>query len=413
MNRGKLIGPFTQLLTMDNMPLKGPLTDDKLEIKEHAGIITDGDQILETGEFDRLTKIAEKNNYEVEELKANLVAMPGFVDPHTHICWAGSRAADYSKRIQGKTYTEIAASGGGIWDTVTHTRRSSLDELTELMLERVQRHITDGVTTIEVKSGYGLTVEDELKMLQAIQKSDQQSAADLIPTCLAAHICPKDFKGSSSAYLKMVVKDLLPRVYEKGLAKRVDIYIDDDAFTPGEAKEYLRAAKEMGFEITVHADQFTVGGSKVAIEVGAISADHLEASGEPELQLFSENKVIPVALPGSSIGLGAPFAPARKLLDTGAGLAIGSDWNPGSAPMGDLLVQACILGIYEKLTMAETLAAITYRAAAALGLKDRGIIEQGNIADLIAFNVSDYRDIIYNQGKIKPVKIWKKSIMVK
>lgn len=409
----KLIGPFAQLLTMDNMPLKGPLADDKLEIIAHAGIITDGDHIQETGDFDRLTKIAEHNNYNIEELQSPLVAVPGFIDPHTHICWAGNRAADYSKRLQGKTYTEIATSGGGIWDTVTHTRQSSLVDLTKQMLERIQRHLSDGVTTVEVKSGYGLTVEDELKMLQSIQLAGQQSVADLIPTCLAAHICPKDFKGTSSEYLKKMVRDLLPKVYEKGLAKRVDIYIDDHAFAPGEAKEYLKAAQDMGFQITVHADQFSVGGSKVAIEAGAVSADHLEASGEQELQLFAGSHVIPVALPGSSIGLGVPFAPARKLLDAGAGLAIGSDWNPGSAPMGDLLVQACILGIYEKLTMAETFAAITYRAAATLGLKDGGIIKQGNIADIIAFNVSDYKDIIYNQGKIKPVKIWKRGIKLK
>ena len=413
MKPGKLIGPFIQLLTMDNMPLKGPLADDKLEITEHAGVITNGDHIQEVGDFGVLSKIAERNNYKVEALQFPLVAVPGFVDPHTHICWAGNRAADYGKRLQGKTYTEIAASGGGIWDTVTHTRQSSLHDLTKLTIERVQRHLSDGVTTIEVKSGYGLTVEDELKMLRAIQHADKMSAADLIPTCLAAHICPKDFKGTSSEYLKMMVKHLLPKVHEKGLANRVDIYIDDHAFEPGEAKEYLKAALEMGFEITVHADQFSVGGSKVAIEAGAVSADHLEASGEKELQVFAENNVIPVALPGSSIGLGVPFAPARKLLDAGASLAIGSDWNPGSAPMGDLLVQACILGMYGKLTMAETLAAITYRAAAALSLRDRGIIKPGNIGDLIAFNVSDYKDIIYNQGKIKPEKIWKRGTMVK
>ena len=230
MKQGKLIGPFTQLLTMDKMPLKGPLADDNLEIIEHAGIITVGDYIMETGDFNMLTKIAEQNNYKKEELHSPFIAVPGFIDPHTHICWAGNRADDYSKRLQGKTYTEIAESGGGIWDTVTHTRQSFIIDLSKQLMERVQRHLLDGVTTIEVKSGYGLTVEDELKMLQAIKNADQMSVADLIPTCLAAHICPKDFEGTPSGYLKMIAKDLLPKVNENGLANRVDIYIDKNAF---------------------------------------------------------------------------------------------------------------------------------------------------------------------------------------
>lgn len=409
----KLIGPFIQLLTMDKMDVKGPLLDDNLEIIEKAGIITDGDYIQETGDFEMLAEIAEKNNYKIEELHEPLVALPGFIDPHTHICWAGNRADDYSRRLQGKTYSEIAASGGGIWSTVKHTREAFINDLTKQLVVRAERHLYDGITTIEVKSGYGLTVEDEIKMLQAIKNADRRSVSELIPTCLAAHICPKDFNGSAKEYLEMVVRELLPKVYEKGLANRVDIYIDENAFTPHEAKDYLKEVQAMGFEITVHADQFSTGGSQVAVEADAVSADHLEKSGNQEFKLFAENNIIPVALPGSSIGLGISFTPARKLLDAGASLAIGSDWNPGSAPMGDLLLQACILGMYEKLTIAETLAAITFRAAAALDLKDRGIIKQGNVADFIAFNFSDYKEIIYNQGKVKPLKIWKNSIMVK
>ncbi len=413
MNTKKLTGPFTQLLPMDNMPLKGPLADEQLEIQENAGIITEGETISEIGDFDTLRKLAEKNNFVVEELSSPLVAVPGFIDPHTHICWAGSRAADYSKRLQGMTYSEIAASGGGIWDTVKHTRDARLSDLTGELIRRAARHLTEGVTTIEVKSGYGLREADELKMLQAIRYADQQLAADLIPTCLAAHICPKDFEGTSSEYLQATVKDLLPKIMEAGLARRVDIYIDEHAFSPAEAKSYLMAAKDLGFEITVHADQFGGGGSRVAVDLEAVSADHLEASDDQELQLLADSHVMPVALPGSSLGLGAGFAPARKLLDAGAGLAIGSDWNPGSAPMGDLLLQACVLGIYEKLTVAETFAAITYRAAAALGLKDRGILRPGAMADFIAFDVSDCREIIYNQGKIKPFQIWKKGKSLK
>ena len=405
----KLIGPFAQLLTMDNLPLRGPLADAGLEIIRNAGIVTEGENIVETGDFESLTQTSSKGNYEVERMPENLVALPGFIDAHTHICWAGSRAEDYSKRLQGKTYSEIAASGGGIWDTVIKTRKASLEELTDQLVTRAARHLSDGVTTIEVKSGYGLTVKDEIKMLRAIKRVNQHAVADLIPTCLAAHIRPKDYSGTNSEYLKMIRDELLPRVAEENLSRRVDIYTDEHAFSIKESEGYLNEAKSMGFDITVHADQFTGGGTRMAVRVGAVSADHLEVSGEKDIKTLAGSNVIPVTLPGSSLGLGAPFAPARKLLDGGCSLVIASDWNPGSAPMGDLLIQACILGMYEKLTLAETLAALTFRAAAALNLKEWGIIKPGYKADIIAFNLADYKEIIYNQGKVKPVKIWKNA----
>jgi len=175
---------------------------------------------------------------------------------------------------------------------------------------------------------------------------------------------------------------------------------------------YLKAAHQLGFDITIHADQFRVGGSAIACEIGALSADHLEFSGDKEIELLAKSSVIPVALPASSLGLGNKFIPARKLLDKGASLAIGSDWNPGSAPMGDLLLSAAILGMYEKLNTAETFAAITFRAAKALGLSDRGILKPGYKADFIAFELNDYKEILYNQGRIKPALIWKNGILV-
>ncbi len=409
----KLVGPFKQLLTMKNIPIKGSVSDDDLEIIENAGILIKSDYIEEVGKFEDLVNKAENEDYQIEELSIDLIAIPGFIDPHTHICWAGSRARDYSLRLSGKSYIEIAKAGGGIWDTVTKTRNAFINDLTKITVKHAERMILDGITTIEVKSGYGLTVEDEIKMLQAIKNADRRVVADLIPTCLAAHICPKDFDGTPKEYLNKIADELLSKVINKGLANRVDIFIEESAFNSKDALEYLLKAQHMGFEIAVHADQFTTGGSKVAIEADAVSADHLEASTDEEIKMLAESYTIPVALPGASLGLGEPFTPARKLLDAGASLAIGSDWNPGSAPMGDLLVQAAILGVFEKLTCAETLAGITVRAAAALNLKDRGIIANGYQADIIAFNFNDYREILYNQGKIKPLKVWKKGIKVK
>lgn len=403
----KLIGPITQLLTLDKLPLKGALKDEQLEVISEAGILIEGEKILQVGNWERLKK--EFPGAEVIILEGEYVALPGLVDCHTHICFGGSRAKDFAMRNAGKSYLEIAESGGGIWDTVTQTRKLSLEELAERTVKNANRHLSEGVTTIEVKSGYGLSVDEELKMLRSIQLANQTTSADLIPTCLAAHMKPKDFEGSNSEYLKMIADELFPIINKENLTNRIDAFVEKSAFSPGEINPYFQKAKEMGFDLTVHADQFTTGGSEVAIKLGALSADHLEASGEKEINELAQSKTIAVALPGASIGLGCEFSPARKLLDQGGSLAIASDWNPGSAPMGDLLAQASILATFEKLSTAEVFAGITFRAAAALGLNDRGKIAPGYLADFILFPTSDYREILYQQGKLKPEMVWKRG----
>ncbi|MDP2043204.1 MAG: imidazolonepropionase [Algoriphagus sp.] len=401
----KLIGPITQVLTMERLPLKGALKDEQLEILENAGILIEGEKILEVGSWQRLKK--EFPQAELFELEGNFVAMPGLIDCHTHSCFGGSRAGDFAMRNAGKTYLEIAQAGGGIWDTVTQTRKLRLEELAEKTVINSNRHLSDGVTTIEVKSGYGLSVEEELKMLRAIQLANQSTPTDLISTCLAAHMKPRDYEGTNSEYLQHLSSELFPILKTEKLTKRIDAFVEKSAFSPEEIGPYFKKAKEMGFDITVHADQFTTGGSKVAVEFGALSADHLEASTASEIALLATSNTISVALPGASIGLGCAFTPARKILDQGGALAIASDWNPGSAPMGDLLAQASILATFEKLNTAEVLSGITFRAAAALRLSDRGRISSGKLADFILFPTSDYREILYNQGKMKPKMVWK------
>jgi imidazolonepropionase len=408
MTKNKLIGPFVQLLTMDKLPLKGGLKDSQLEIIPNGGVVVCDGQIVRTGNFDQLYS-AYSGRLTVDHIEGAMVGMPGMIDSHTHICWAGSRANDYSQRLAGKSYPEITQSGGGIGDTVSKTRAATSDELEAVLAERATTHLKNGVTTIEVKSGYCLNTIGEVKLLEVIRKANQKLAVDLIPTCLAAHIKPSDFQGSPSDYLARVVIELLPEIKHRGLSKRIDIFIDKGAFTSEEARVYLKQAKQMGFELVIHGEQFTAGGVAVACELGAASVDHLEAIKDQEIQLLAASNVIPVALPGASLGLGCQFAPARKLLDAGCSLAIGSDWNPGSAPMGDLLLQTAILGIFEKMTSTESLAGITIRAAMALGLNDRGIVKKGLLADIIGFPVSDFREILYHQGSIKPSMAWKRG----
>jgi imidazolonepropionase len=403
----KLIGPFTQVLPLAGLPLKGAITDDQLQIIPNGGVLVEGGLVVEVGDFEELRKA--NGEAEIEEIIGHQVLLPGFVDCHTHLCFAGNRSKDYALRIAGKSYLEIARAGGGIWDSVIQTRQASKEELVGLLLQRINRHSKNGVTTIEIKSGYGLKVEEELKQLCAIKLAAANCTVDLITTCLAAHILPKGFLGTASEQLEHIVNDLLPVVKKEDLASRVDIFIEENAFNTTDATDYLRVAKQMGFDVTVHADQFTTGGSEVAVNIGALSADHLEASGEKEIKLLAASNTVAVALPGASLGLGMDFAPARKLLSAGACLAIASDWNPGSAPMGDLLMQAAVLSAYEKLTTAEVFAGLTFRAAKALNLLDRGSLEKDKLADFQAYPCKDYREILYYQGKLKPERVWKLS----
>lgn len=403
----KLIGPFSQLLPMAGLSLRGAIKDCQMPVLKDAGLAIAHGKIHQIDSYNTLLAEARENKWDMHLIEGDHTALPGFVDSHTHICFHGSRAADYSLRNSGKTYLEIAKSGGGIWNTVSHTREATEDTLAAGIVRRAQRHLYSGVTTMEVKSGYGLSVDEELKILRAIKSADAQLSAHLVPTCLAAHIVPRDFDSGAAGYLKEMSEHLLPRIKKEGLCNRVDAFVEEGAFTPEDIGPYFIEAKRLGFDLTVHADQFTSGGSAVAVKFGALSADHLEASTRTDVERLAKSNVVATALPGATLGLGCAFTPARALLDAGAALSIASDWNPGSAPMGQLLTQAAILGVFEKLSNAEVLAAITFRAAAALNLQDRGRLEVGKLADFAVFPVADYREILYQQGSLQPVSVWK------
>ncbi|MEM8584945.1 MAG: imidazolonepropionase, partial [Bacteroidota bacterium] len=343
-----LIGPVAQLLPLTHLPDRGPIGDDQLRIIYNGALLVRGNTIVAVDTYDQLDQTLGQFRQPNEEIKrwepeSASTLIPGFIDCHTHICFAGSRAKDFALRNAGSSYLEIARAGGGIQDSVRSTRLAKETELAELTFSRAMQALRSGVTTMEVKSGYGLDLPNELKQLRAIHTANRPDGPDLIPTCLAAHVVPKDFEGSPAAYLDMLVDFVLPQVvnylqneflssstegvaYSKQLRSRCDIFIEQEAFTPELAKAYLLRAKAMGFDLTVHADQFHPGGSQVAVEVGALSADHLEASGSREIELLAKSNTVAVALPGASLGLGVGFTPARKLLDAGAILAIASDW---------------------------------------------------------------------------------------
>lgn len=403
-NKKYLIGPFVQIVTFEDAPIKGALSDSDIQVLT-GWIAIDEGQILEIGSRDDL--ISKYSIEEVKTLEGDHIAMPGYVDCHTHICFAGTRANDFAMRNAGLSYLDIAKAGGGIWDSVTQTRKATLNELTAGVKLRADKLFKRGVTTIEVKSGYGLSVEEEIKMLKAIKSAGKKTKSELIPTCLAAHIKPKDYLGTHAQYLASMATELFPELKSQNLCNRIDAFIEEEAFSEEVVQSYFEAAKFMGFDLTVHADQFHPGGSAVAVKHQALSADHLEASGPQEIEMLAKSDVIAVALPGASVGIGCAFTPARKILDAGGALAIASDWNPGSAPMGNLITQASIIGTFQKLTNAEVLAGVTFRAAAALNLHDRGRIVKGFKADIAIYKTNHFNEILYQQGELNPVLVVK------
>ena len=399
----ELVGPFSQIITMSNLPERGALIDSSLEIIEDGGLVIEKGKIIEVGDFSLLSK----NNLDVIEINFPCVLLPGFIDSHTHVCHYGNRSDEYAKRNSGISYQQILEEGGGIHNTMNSTSNSTDEQLMGDTLKRLKRHFQEGVLTCEVKSGYAPSLEDEVRMLRIINKINSSNDIDLIPTCLAAHVTPKKYE-SSEKYLDSIINELLPIIKEEKLSSRVDIFIEEKAFSVIEASRFLEKVKN-DFMITAHANQFTSGGLKVGVDNGAVSVDHLEVITDPEIDYLSKSNTTGVVLPGCSLGLGIPFAPVRKLLDNNCKVAIASDWNPGSAPMGDLLMQASLLGSKEKLSNAEVLAGITCRSANALSLEDRGTLENGKIADMIGFETNDFRDILYNQGKLRPSFICKRG----
>ena len=404
-----LFGPFSQILTMSNLPSMGSISDEDLIVIYDGGVMVENETIIGVGKFHEIKKHC--NN--IHEIDFPCVLLPGFIDCHTHICYAGSRSIEYSKKNAGISYQKILSEGGGIYDTMEKTRLASDEELIKNTISRLERHFFEGVLTCEVKSGYGINFDQEIRLLKIINEINLSHPSDVIPTCLAAHVPPNDSQTSTGEYLKLIVKELFPILRKENLTNRIDIFIENSAFKKEESKNYLKFAKENDFYVTVHANQFTSGGLHVGVDVGAISVDHLEVITDEEIKYLSNSDTSAVVLPGCSLGLGLPFAPARKLLDNGCKLAIATDWNPGSAPMGDLLTQSSILASNQKLSNAEIFSALSFRSANALGINDRGVIEINKVADLIGFNVLDYREILYNQGKIKPSFICKKGKVYK
>jgi imidazolonepropionase len=399
-----LIHSASQLLTLAGGPQRGTQLG-RLGLISHGAVLIRDGYISAVGTTQELrAAYPDEPDFDAE----GRVVMPGFVDPHTHLVWYGDRAAEFEMRLQGKTYMQIMAAGGGIVSTVKATRAASMDELLAQTRRRAESIFRHGTTTAEAKTGYGLEIASELRQLQVMLALDAQGPLEIVPTFLGAHAFPPEYKEDPDGYTAYVSGEMLPALldwWQDNAAQRplpyVDVFCETGAFTLEQSRRILTAARQLGFPLKIHADEFdNLGGTSLAVELGAASADHLVKTSVADMQALAQSDTVAVALPCTPFGLADPhYTPARDIIAAGGILAIASDLNPGTGWCESMQFVISLSCRYMRLTPAEAIAAATINAAAAVGRADRiGSLELGKQADLLVLSVSDYRHLGYRFG---------------
>jgi len=412
-----LIHSASQCLTLEGGPQRGGQLG-RLTMIEDGAVLIDSGTIAEVG---RSQYMLEKYPH-VERWDARGgVIMPGLVDPHTHAVWAGDRAVEFEMRVAGKTYQDIMRAGGGIVSTVRETRRASAKELREQTRKRLDSVLAHGTTTLEAKTGYGLDTETELKMLQVLLDLDREHPLDLVMTFLGAHAVPPEYAGRTEAYTDLVCAEMIPALaawwpeHTDRPLPFVDVFCERGVFDYQQSRRILETAREWGFPLKIHADEFeNLGGAALAVELGAASADHLVVTSAEDIQILAGSDTAAVALPCTPFGLGEPvYTPADDLLKAGGLLAIATDLNPGTAWCENMQFAIALSCRYMKLTPAQAIAAATINAAAAIGQADRvGSLEVGKQGDVLILAVQDYRHLGYRFGSNLAAAVIKKGRLV-
>lgn len=375
--------------------------ESTLGIVRDGAMAVKGGKILWVGESRSLpSEFLLASEVEVVEAEGKVV-MPGLIDPHTHFIFAGSREDEFEMRIRGRSYLEISEGGGGILSTVEATRKASYEELFALGKKRLDRMLAKGITTVEGKSGYGLSLQDELKILEVMKALRTHHPVEIVSTFLGAHALPKEFKNNRARYIDLVIEEMIPRVAQEGIAEFCDVFCEEKAFSLEESIKILEAGKRFGLKPKIHADQLTPGGgAELAAEVGAFSADHLEYVSDTGIDRMAEKGVTGVLLPGATFFLSMKqFPPVRKMLARGVGVALATDFNPGSSMTESLplvMTMGCTLF---RMTPQEVIRAVTIHAARSLDREKRiGSLEIGKQADVVILDVPNHKYFPYHFG---------------
>jgi len=387
----------SQLVTLagPQEPRVGSDMSDLAIIRDGGMLIIDG-KIDIVGSSDRIERNA--SNAEIIDAGGRVV-LPGFVDAHTHLVFAGNRLDDFERRARGETYEQIARAGGGIWSTVEKTRAASGDELFAQAQKHTEWFLRCGTTTVEAKSGYGLTVEDELKILRVMSRLNEETPLEIVPTFLGAHAVPREMDADE--YIELVIDKMLPRIATEKLAEFCDVFCERGYFDVKKSRRILTAARELGLRLRIHADQLTSsGGEKLAAELEATTADHLEKTDEQGIAAMKSVGVQPVLLPGSVYVLGSTDYPrAREMIEAGLAVVIATDFNPGSSPTASMPMILSLACTQMKMSPPEAITAATINAAYSLNRGDRiGSLERGKLANISVFDCEDYRELGYWVG---------------
>ncbi len=380
-----------------------------------ALLVIDG-QIAAVGDEEEVLKSAEALDDQIdEEIDCEGACMiPGFVDPHTHICFAARREKEFTMRLQGKTYLEILGAGGGILSSVRSVAEATEDELYETTLDNVLSALSLGTTTMEIKSGYGLSTEQELKMLRVIKRIAEETPLDIVPTFMGAHAVPAEYKQNPDAFVDIIVKEMLPAVKAQGIAHYCDVFCETGVYTVDQSRRILQAARELGMKLRIHADEVDdTQGAGLAAELRAVSAEHLLAANEKNLRAMANASVIADVLPATAYSLRKPYAPVRKMIELGVPVALASDCNPGSCFCESMPFVFGLAVMNMGMTVEEALVACTLNSAWSVGLQDKvGSLEVGKQADFLLLDGDSPTILAYHAGVSPDTEVYKRGVYV-
>lgn len=412
-NGNLIIKNAHQVVTCSGYTAKSGTQMSDIHIIDDGAVVIEEGVIRAVGKSPEILKKQRENRYRIIDARGKAV-IPGFIDPHTHLVFAGDRSEEFASRLHGKSYMEILEHGGGIISTVRATREASKESLIDAARGRLDRMLSYGVTTVEAKSGYGLDLDSEIKQLEVIKHLDRAHPVDVIPTYLGAHVVPEEFKNRTDDYVDFIIESVLPVIVERGLAEFCDVFCEEGVFSIEQSRRILQSAQKLGLKAKLHADEIVgLGGAELAAELDAVSADHLLSASDRGLADLAAKGVIATLLPGTAFCLRRPYARARNMIDSGLSVALATDLNPGtffseSIPLVFALAVLCM-----GMSISEAVTAITINAAAAIGKADTlGSIDVGKQGDVVILEVPSYTHIPYHTGVNVVEKVIKRGVLV-